>query len=384
MPNNLKKEIEKDFDKEKNFATILSKVERVSSMKKFKIQYALIPICVIIIAVIGVSWSGIFKQNQEIKGEDSRWTIKKVYVDSFEETEDGMAVLPHWDEMTIVQQFSLLEFNGNQYDGKQGEVPNEMIGERLGTATLTGFDEYTDTTHTKDASIYVINTISQECAIALQFEGTTEYYPYINAYYRPETLGDFINDLNLKELISFGSVWYGDSYTDNEGKFHFDNIEFYDVDDEIIWSMLFSDISLENVYDNNSMLAPLMSVSVDIPVLGYKNISCWVTEDGYLVTNILDTGKAFYIGKDKVQEFVNYILNNYEGFKIVYVDENGNEIDDTIDGEVNDVTEDEILVMENNVVSSVIITTENDIGESNNTAERNVVASSEGIGNNVN
>lgn len=380
MFNNLKKEIEKDFDKEKNFATILSKVEGVSSMKKFKIQYALIPICVIIITVIGVSWSGIFKQNQETIDEDSKWTIKKVYVDSLEETEDGITVLPHWDEMTIIQQFSLLEFNGKQYDGKQGEVPEEMIGDILGTATLSGFDEYTDTTYTKGASIYTINTISQECAVAIQFEGTTEYYPYINAYYRPKTLGDFINDLNLKELVSFGSIWYGDSYTDNEGNYHFDNIEFYDVDDEIIWSMLFSDISLENVYDDSSMLAPLMSVSVDVPVLGYKNISCWVTEDGYLVTNILDTGKAFYIGEDKVQEFVNYIINNYEGFKIVYVDENGNEIDDTIDEEVNDTDEEQIVVMENNVVSSGIITDENDIYEGRNTtAERNVIESSEGV-----
>lgn len=380
MSNNLKKEIEKDFDKEKNFATILSKIERVSSMKKFKIQYALIPICVIIIAVVGVSWTGIFKQNQEVEGQNSRWRIKKVYVDSLEETEDGMTVLPHWDDMAIVQQFSLLEFNGKQYDGKQGEVPDEMIGERLGTATLNGFDEYTDTTYTKNASIYAINTISRECAVAIQFEGTTEYYPYINAYYRPETLGDFINDLNLKELVSFGSIWYGDSYTDNEGNFHFDNIEFYDVDDEIIWSMLFSNISLENVHDDSSMLVPLMSVSVDIPVLGYKNISCWVTDDGYLVTNILDTGKAFYIGEDKVQEFVNYILNNYEGFKIVYVDEDGNEISDAIDEEINDNNGEQIVVMENNVVSSEIIITENDIeGGRNNTTERNVIASSEGV-----
>lgn len=346
-------------------------------MKSFKIRYALIPICVIIIAVIGVSKTGVFNQNLEpIVDEESRWTIKKVYVDNIDDMiEESIAILPHWEDMTIVQQFPSVEYNSSNYDGKQGEVPEEMIGENLGTVTLTGLDEYTDTTHTKNASLYAINTISQKCAIALQFEGTIQYYPYINAYYRPETLEEFMNDLNLKEIVSFGSVWYNYEYRDKENNLKFDNIEFPDVSDEIIWQMLFSDISLKNVHDDNNidvMSPQLMSVSVDIPILGYKNISCWVTENGYLVTNILDTGKAFYIGEDKVQEFINYITFNYEGFKTIYIDKNGNEINDIVD-EDNKV-EDKIVEMENNVVESEVVVTENNI-------TKNVIEEFVGIGN---
>lgn len=341
-------------------------------MKGFKIKYALIPLFVLIIAVVGISQIGLFNSDKvQDLSENGRWKIKKVYTNSM--IEDTIAVAPRWDEMTICQQFSFVKYNGVNYDCKYGEVPSNMIGESLGSATLTGKDVYTDKTYTKKASLYVINTISQECAIALQFEGTTEYYAYINSYYRPETLGNFINDLNLKEFISFGSVWYDYEYTDEKGKLQFESIEFPNVDDETIWSMLFSDTSLENVYTDNFSYQSIMEISVDIPILGYKNISCSVTEEGYLVTNILDTGKAFYIGKEKVQEFVNYIINNYEGFKIVYVNEDGNEISENIEDDVtNNMKDDVVVTTQNNVTSSNSATANNNVTGGDNVIVKNV------------
>ena len=101
-----------------------------------------------------------------------------------------------------------------------------MLGENLGIATLSGYDEYSKNTYTKNGTLYTIKNISKECAIAIQLDGTNEYYSYVNSYYRPETLGEFIEDLNLKEIISFGSIWYDDVYTDEEGNTHYDNIEF--------------------------------------------------------------------------------------------------------------------------------------------------------------
>jgi len=39
-----------------------------------------------------------------------------------------------------------------------------------------------------------------------------------------------------------------------------------------------------------------------------KNVA--VDADGYLQTNILDTAKVFFIGKDKAQAFVDYVTTN--------------------------------------------------------------------------
>ena len=84
--------------------------------------------------------------------------------------------------------------------------------------------------------------------------------------------------------------------------------------------MLLSDRELKNVKDYDSMNfgKELISVSINIELL-YRNISLAVTEDGYLTTNILDTGKAFFIGKEKAEEFYGYVRENCEGTeKITY------------------------------------------------------------------
>lgn len=53
MPNNLKRAIERNFDRQKNYNAILSKVEGKSAMKRTKIKYILAPACAILIAVVG-------------------------------------------------------------------------------------------------------------------------------------------------------------------------------------------------------------------------------------------------------------------------------------------------------------------------------------------
>ena len=52
----------------------------------------------------------------------------------------------------------------------------------------------------------------------------------------------------------------------------------------------------------------------------YNNIALTITEQGYLRTNILSNGKAFYIGKDKTQAFVKYVTDNLEGYIVEYPD----------------------------------------------------------------
>ena len=51
----------------------------------------------------------------------------------------------------------------------------------------------------------------------------------------------------------------------------------------------------------------------------YENISFSVQEGGYIKTNILDTGKLFYIGEDKTQSFVDYVTEHCEGYELVTV-----------------------------------------------------------------
>ena len=324
----------------------------VDIMKNLKLKYILAPICVVLIAVMGIYKSGIFTPKPDISiSKKDGWIIKEVKTDKT--TTSDTAIVPRWNEMSISQQFGEVEYTNNKYSSRIAKISKNNIIKNIGNTTLTGYDTYTETTYSKKGDLYSIKGIAEKCAIAVKFEGDTDYYVYVNSYYRPKTLGEFIEVLNLKDNISFGTIYY--NYWDKDSEENI-NVEFYDVDNEIIWNKLFSNLNLENIYSDNDTgkytserFSQSISISVDIPLLGYKNISISLTDKGYMLTNILDTGKGFYIGEDKVKEFLEYIKENYDGYKIVYVDENGREITDKNMETKNDIVEEKIMMTENTV-----------------------------------
>ena len=326
---------------------------KVNIMKNLKLKYILAPICIVFIAVIGLYKSGIFTSKPDIiisKKDD--WIIKEVQVDK-KDTPTDTAVIPKWNEMSISQQFNEVEYNNSKYSSRITKISNNNILKNIGNATLTGYDTYTETTYNKKAELYSIKDIEEKCAIAIKFEGDTDYYVYVNSYYRPTTLGEFTKDLNLEEIISFGTIYY--NYWDEDLQEDI-NVEFYGVDNKIIWQKLFNNKNLENIYSDNDTekytserFSQSIGISVDIPLLGYKNISVSLTDKGYLLTNILDTGKGFYIGEDKVQEFLDYIKDNYNGYKIVYVGESGSGITDEEGRTEKNIEEEKLMLTENTV-----------------------------------
>lgn len=292
------------------------KTDKAKRKNALMFRYIGLAAGIFIIVGIGITmWHDGFRDDV-YSSNDKRWPEKMVYVDDDNE-KDEIGYVPKWDEMTISEQFTEFEYNSATYGTRVTDIGIENIGNSMGLVTLQGYDIYTDTTYTTKGTIYEISNISSECALALQFEDTTDYYVYVNAWYRPETLGEFINMLNLSETMSLGEAHYK-YYTGED----YINIEFEDFDDEIVWNMLLDDGEALNVYSDKEMYVSIMSIRVDIPMLGYENIGLSVTEEGYLVTNILNSGKAFYIGEEKVQAFVNYIINNINGYEIVYVDRN--------------------------------------------------------------
>lgn len=226
--------------------------------------------------------------------------------------------VPRWDDMTVTQKFPYLSFNGYEYSTADKVIPEDKVGKKITSTTLTGTDRYTGKTYAINADIYEITGISKNCAVALEFEGYDELYVCRNSGYRPETLGQLTDDLNLHKTLTFGKAYA----TIQKDKNSYAQTEYSGLDGEKVWEMLFSDRELKNVKDYDSMNfgKELISVSINIELLGYENISLTVTEDGYLTTNILGTGKAFFIGKEKAEEFYGYVRENCEGTeKITYI-----------------------------------------------------------------
>lgn len=223
-------------------------------------------------------------------------------------TNAEIAVVPRWDEMTLTQKFGEFTVGEERYSSRAAAIDAAKVGEKLGEATSQGFDIYTDATYTASLTYHKITGISIKCALAVRFtdQGDDGYYVYVNSWYRPETLEDLISDLNLRENMTFGD--FRATGFNSEG--NYETVRFQDPDDQIVWDHLLSDTTLKNVYNQTAWYGSILSVSVDIPLLGYENISLWLTEDGHLVTNILDTGKAFFIGEESVQEFLLYVVTH--------------------------------------------------------------------------
>ena len=355
--------------------------KKVGVMKKFKLSYVLAPVCcVAIVLAITIFTSEIFTKKLETTiSKNDKWIIKEVQTDSStNNTEMDSALVPKWDERPISDQYYEAKYNNNTYSSRKTKISKDKLSKNIGSTTLNGYDTYTKIKYNKKAELYSIKDISEKCAIAVQFENDNDYYVYVNSYYRPETLGQFIDDLNLKNITSFGTVYYNYWDTEEKNNEEYNKIEFYNVDNSIIWKMLFSDINLENVYSDTEIgkyvserFSSEISISVDIPILGYKNISVSLTDKGYLLTNILDTGKAFYVGEDKIKEFLSYITDNYDGYKIVYIDQNEKE---ELDSEEN---EDDSIVMydkTNNTVSNVTVNINKNSTNSNSTPAYNPTA----------
>ncbi len=229
---------------------------------------------------------------------------------------DTVALIPKWEEMSITQKFYELEFQGGRYSvGGKPLASYEKVGEKLGSATLSGYDVYEDKSYTASVGIYGIKGISDECAVAVKFENDDAYYPYYCFTYKPATLGEFCEKLNLRENLTTGGVYLRDM---KNGKDDNATIYFENVSTEKIWEYLlkYSDAAAAEDYDS-MWLSRKGGMSANIEILGIENLSISFSDDGWLVTNLLATGKAFYIGEEAVEEFIEFLVDECEGVQIV-------------------------------------------------------------------
>lgn len=230
-------------------------------------------------------------------------------------TEAEMMISPKWEDRITSDKFPEVMLGETTYASQRTEIAAANIGSFISDAVMSGYDIYEDKTYTINAKVYSVKNISTDCAVAVKIGDENVYYVYVNVWYTPETLGDLIDAIDMKNTASFGKAYK--NYTDYDKGEHI-NIIFADSDDSIVWNMILSDTDIKNIeYDRFQDM--LISLSVDIPLLGYKNISLGVSKDGYIVTNIMSTQKCFFIGTEKAEAFADYFSDNVASKEMVTV-----------------------------------------------------------------
>lgn len=310
MGNDIFKEIQNQLKpsvsaEKKLMMKISEEKERKCRMKERRYpKFTLVPIFAAV-ALIGIG--AVYFAAQSGLANDSRLT-SSITGDEQSDASSGaeIDIIKKWEEKNIIEKFSSFEFMGNDYSvNSLAPVSAEFIGDIIGASEAVGYDVYTDTSYTAGVEIFELDGFLKDAAIGAKIEGSNEIYPFTNSLYSPDTLGDFISDLSLEKHLSFGSIYY--SYFDEDMNYH--SVEFSPIERSIIFDMLLSEVTLVNEGERGYGIS-LMSISCNVDGINCSNLSLAVSEDGYLMTNILATAKSFYIGKDKAMTFVNYILEN--------------------------------------------------------------------------
>ncbi len=210
------------------------------------------------------------------------------------------AIIPKWNERTLPTQFMEFELNGIGYNTKDHIIEGSYIGGFLGTVTMEEQDIYEDKIHSINAEVFSICDISTECAVAVKFNGYDNYYVYINREYSPATLGELVDSLKLNDTISFGALTPDDRTLVT------------DYDRDVLTELLDEYRDCATLFDYTGH-RKLFSVSASVDMLGISNKSLAVTEDGYITTNIMEWGYAFYIGEYKAREIADRLgIDNIE------------------------------------------------------------------------
>lgn len=235
--------------------------------------------------------------------EDST-TVTTDYVTT---TKAEVAYVKRWDEKSIVEKYSRFEWNTTLFHYAVYEKPlaEDVIGDYITTITDTGYDIYTDTTHTATLHLYEVKDIVSNAAVAVRYEEDPVYYPAVNGDYIPATLGDMIRDLNMEQTVTLGKIYY--TYRDEEFNFH--DTTYSPLPQDELWQRLFFDPTLPNVYEDRMNFFDTIDISLQIPTLGVSYVLS-VSEDGYLFTNLFQSGKAFYIGEQVAADFLAYVQEN--------------------------------------------------------------------------
>lgn len=268
------------------------------------------------VAVIGVT-VGVLIHNNVITQPSYQQSMSSYptceWSSSVSEVSDAYRV-PHWDELDINNQYTRFEWQGCSFSTAGAEISAENLGEFLGETTASGVDEYTDEKHEITVSVYPIAKINEKTALAVKFPEDGKFYVYYNQNYVPQTLGEFVVDVNLAENLKISDT--ATCTTIENG--YLTTRKYSNVDTTKLMDIMLSgrNVPTESMFDYNTFVEgnrfeSALDFAVDIPILGIKNLSLQVTKGGFVHTNaFFHTSTLFYLGTEKTESFVQYVKEN--------------------------------------------------------------------------
>lgn len=266
MFNDLKREIEKDFDLKKNYFDIIDKATKKNKIKSLQIMSLASVACLIAIVIVGTNLA----------------TEKKE--------------IPKTIEATETQE--ILDFENMQYVKQEANIDESNIEEFLGEYKFSGDGKVT--------KVYAIKGFSKDYFVATKADGDENYDVYQKKSYDADDLEMFAEDFKLRESAVFGKVVTCVGTDMNK---------YYDVDNNVILEILLGNYETSEPKTNlDGIENATISIDVSIPELGYEDKVIGIGKDGYLSTNLYKKGEI-YVGEDRFIALLDYLTYEFDGEK---------------------------------------------------------------------
>ena len=209
-----------------------------------------------------------------------------------------------WEYKLTYEKYYTVKYNGNAYRTRARAINESLLGEVLGTCTAQGVDSYTDKTYTETFDVRKINGVSEEKMIAVGKDN--EYYVYFNDEVKcPATFGELLDAYNLSETLPLVKFSVNEGYKEKG---------YYQItDDEYIWQVLSECRNAEFYAENDKWSRGdrnYLSFTATSEELGVYKKVFYITEDGYVSTNVFNYSYVYYIGEDAANKIITHAKNN--------------------------------------------------------------------------
>lgn len=209
-----------------------------------------------------------------------------------------------WEYKLTYEKYYMVKHNGNEYRTRARAINESLLGEVLGTCTAQGVDSYTDKTYTETFNVRKINGVSEGKMIAVGMDN--EYYVYFNDEVKcPATFGELLDAYNLSETLPLLKFSVNEGYKEKG---------YYQItDDEYIWQVLSECRNAEFYVENDKWSRGdrnYLSFTATSEELGVYKKVFYITEDGYVSTNVFNYSYVYYIGEDAANKIITHAKNN--------------------------------------------------------------------------
>ncbi len=245
-------------------------------------------------------------------------------------TVGNSAIVWPWDTMTISEQYTTLTLNGKEFVSRGRSVDSSLLDKAIGTYDVVGYDAYSEQEHRMKANVYRIAGIDEDRMVAVKLEDSFYVFKH-DEYHPPKNFGEILDNYSLAQYLHFDRFSVYEGYTE-KGYYSL-------VDDTPVWEVLSQCPSApfveDDSWDRNDR--NYISFTATSDALGvYKNVF-YVTDDGFIWTNIFDYAYIFQIGEETANKVISYVTKNG-------VESKSEPYTYSVAGTVTEITESYILV----------------------------------------